>query len=60
MGVRKRRWVAAVNVARDSVLTAVRTTAAVRTAITAVAGVKCPHTQTEFSENFLALDANDC
>ena len=37
MGVRKRRWVAAVNVARDSVLTAVRTTAAVRTAITAVA-----------------------
>ena len=30
------------------------------TAITAVAGVKCPHTQTEFSENFLALDANDC
>ena len=29
-------------------------------AITAVAGAKCPHIQTEFSENFLALNANDC
>ena len=30
------------------------------TAMTAVAGAKCALIQTEFSQNFLALGANDC
>ena len=29
-------------------------------AITAIAETKCPHIQTEFPQNFLALGANDC
>lgn len=32
----------------------------ISTAMTSVAGAKCAHIQTEFSQNFLALSANDC